>query len=140
LYDFGGKRIELVGVITLPTSFDTPHNPKTEYITFDVVIMHYPYNTIIGRGLLNTCIATLPSGHLCLKVLTTFRIISIFGSQKDGTNIEQGFAPGYKNVHFVIEESEQYQQLAYSIDTKASTELKKAIETNGDIRKVVLDT
>jgi hypothetical protein len=73
-------------------------------------------------------------------VLTTFKIISIFGSQKDATNIEQGFTPGYKNVHFVIEESEQYQHPAYSIDTKASTELKKAIETDGDIKKVVLDT
>jgi hypothetical protein len=27
LYDFGGKRIKPVGVITLPVSFDTPKNP-----------------------------------------------------------------------------------------------------------------
>jgi hypothetical protein len=44
LYSFIGKRIEVVEAITLPVSFDTPKNPCTEYITFDVVDMTYPYN------------------------------------------------------------------------------------------------
>jgi hypothetical protein len=88
LYGFNGKRIEPVGVITLPVSFGTPQNPRTEYITFDVVDMLYPYNAIFGRGLLNTFEATLHSGYLCLKIPTTFGVISIFGSQKDAKNIE----------------------------------------------------
>jgi hypothetical protein len=46
LYGFGGKKIELVGIITLPVSFGAPQNPCTEYITFDVVDMLYPYNAI----------------------------------------------------------------------------------------------
>jgi hypothetical protein len=54
LYGFGGKRTELVGTITLPVSFGTPKNPRTEYITFEVVDMAYPYNTIFERGLLTT--------------------------------------------------------------------------------------
>jgi hypothetical protein len=37
LYGFGSKRIEPVGIITLPVSFDIPQNPRTEYITFNVV-------------------------------------------------------------------------------------------------------
>jgi hypothetical protein len=88
LYGFNGKRIEPVGVITLPISFGTPQNPRIEYITFDVVDMLYPYNAIFGRGLLNTFEATLHSGYLCLKIPTTFGVISIFGSQKDAKNIE----------------------------------------------------
>jgi hypothetical protein len=48
LYGFGGKRIKPVGVITLPVSFGTPKNPCTEYITFDIVNMLYPYNAIFG--------------------------------------------------------------------------------------------
>jgi hypothetical protein len=51
LYGFGGKRIKPVGTITLLVSFGTPKNPRTEYITFDVVDMAYPYNAIFGRGL-----------------------------------------------------------------------------------------
>jgi hypothetical protein len=62
LYGFGGKRIESVGVITLPASFGTPKNPRTEYITFDVVDMSYSYNAIFRRGLLNTFEAALHSG------------------------------------------------------------------------------
>jgi hypothetical protein len=76
LYGFSGKRIEPVGVLTLPVSFGTPQNPRIEYITFDVIDMHYPYNAIFKRGLLNTFDVALDSGYLCLKVPTTFRVIS----------------------------------------------------------------
>jgi hypothetical protein len=100
LYGFGGKRIEPVGVITLPVSFGTPKNPRTEYLTFDVIDMLYPYNAIFGRGLLNTFKAALHSGYLYLKFPATFRVISIFGSHQDARKIKKGFTHGHKNVHF----------------------------------------
>jgi hypothetical protein len=87
--------------MTLPVSFGNPQNRRTEYITFDVVDMLYPYNTIFGRGLLNTFKVALHSGYLCLKIPTTFRVISIFGCQRDARNIEKGFAPSHKNMHFL---------------------------------------
>jgi hypothetical protein len=101
LYGFNMKRIEPVGAITLHVSFNTPKNPRTKYITFDVVDMPYPYNAIFGMGLLNTFEASLHSAYLCLKVPTTFGIISVFGSQQEARNIEKGFAPSHKNVHFL---------------------------------------
>jgi hypothetical protein len=103
LYGFGGKRIEPVRVITLPVSFGTPKNPCTEYITFGVVDMLYPYNAIFGRGFLNTFEVALHSGYLCLKIPATFGVISVFGSQQDARNIEKGFTPSHKNVHFLRE-------------------------------------
>jgi hypothetical protein len=99
-----------VGVITLPVSFGTLENLRTKYITFDIVDMHYPYNVIFRTGLLNTFEAALHSCYLYLKVPATFRIISVFSSQKDPRNIEYGFTLGHKNVHFVREELEQYHQ------------------------------
>jgi hypothetical protein len=48
LYGFCGKRIEPIGVIALPVSFVTLKNSRTEYITFDVIDMLYPYNAILG--------------------------------------------------------------------------------------------
>jgi hypothetical protein len=54
LYGFGKNRIELVGSISLHVSFGTLSNAHTEYVTFDVVDMSYPYNAIFGRGFLNT--------------------------------------------------------------------------------------
>jgi hypothetical protein len=80
LYGFSGKRIEPVGVITLPMSFGTPNNPPTEYITFDVVDLSYTYNAIFGRGLLKPFEAALHSGYLCLKVPVTFGVITVFSS------------------------------------------------------------
>jgi hypothetical protein len=96
LYGFDGKRIEPVRVITLSVSFSTPRNPRTEYITFDIVDMLYLYNAIFGRGLLNTFEAALHSGYLCLKIPTIFSVISVFGSQEEARNIEKGFVPGKK--------------------------------------------
>jgi hypothetical protein len=91
LYGFCGKRIEPVKAITLLVSFRTPKNSHTEYITFDVVDMTYPYNATFIRGLLNTCKAALHSAYLCLKVPVTFGVITIFGSQQEARNIEKGF-------------------------------------------------
>jgi hypothetical protein len=105
LYGFSGKRTKPVRTITLPVSFGTSKTPRTEYITFDVVDMPYPYNTIFGRGLLNNFEATLHSTYLCLKVPTTFGVISVFASQQEARNIEKGFAPGHNNVHFLGEQS-----------------------------------
>jgi hypothetical protein len=126
--------------MTLPVSFGTPQNCRTEYITFDVSDMLYPYNAIFGRGLLNTFKATLHSGYLCLKIPATFRVISIFGCQRDARNIENCFAPNHKNMHFLWEESEQHKLSACPFKAEASVEYRKAIEANGVFKNVPLDS
>jgi hypothetical protein len=90
LYGSGGKRIESIRVITLPISFGTPQKPRTEYITFNMVNMLYPYNVIFERGLLNNLKAALHSGYLCFKIPATFSIITVFGNQKEARSIERG--------------------------------------------------
>jgi hypothetical protein len=74
---------------------------NTDNITIDVIDMLYPYNAIFGRGLLNTFEAALHSGYLSLRIPATFRVISISESQEDARNIEQGFTPGQKSMHFL---------------------------------------
>jgi hypothetical protein len=83
LYGFGGRRIEPIDSISLPVSFGSLHNARTEYITFDVVEMNYPYNAIFRRGLFNTFEATLHSLYLCLKVPAALWVISIHDNKKD---------------------------------------------------------
>jgi hypothetical protein len=137
LYGFGGKRIEPIRVITLPISFGTPENPRTEYITFDVVDMLYPYIAIFGRGLWNTFEAALHSAYLCLKVSATFGVITIFDSQKEARNIEHSFAPGHKNMHFLRKVTDQPEQPLPK--QEISLAFKKIIEAEGDVTRVVLD-
>jgi hypothetical protein len=81
------KRIKPVGSISPSVSFGSPSNAR---LTFDIVNMHYLYNAIFGRGLLNTFETTLHSSYLCLKVPTLLGVILVHDSQKDARNIEQG--------------------------------------------------
>jgi hypothetical protein len=80
LYGFSGRRIEPIGSISLLVSSGSLHNARTEYITFDVVDMNYPYNAIFDRGLLNAFRVALHSLYLCLKVPATLEMISIHDS------------------------------------------------------------
>jgi hypothetical protein len=73
--------------------------------------MLYPYNAIFGQGLLNTFEAALPSAYLCLKVPATFGAITVRGSQKEARDIERGFAPRHKNVHFLRQDASKWQLL-----------------------------
>jgi hypothetical protein len=139
LYGFGGKRIEPIGVITLLVSFGIPKNPHTEFITFDVIDMLYPYNAIFERGLLNMFEAALHSGYLCLKILATFEVISVSDSQQEARKIERGFTPGHKNVHFLREELEQHNTSIGQHKVEAPSECKRAIEAKGEFKKVSLD-
>jgi hypothetical protein len=139
LYNFGGKRMEPVGIITLLVSFDTLKNPHTEYISFDIVDMLYPYSAIFGRGLLNTFKAALHSGYLCLKIPATFGVISIFVSQQEARNIAKGFTLGHKNVYFLREDLEQHSTFTGQHKAEAPAECKKAIEAEGEFKKVPLD-
>jgi hypothetical protein len=51
-------------------------------------------------------------------------------SQKEARNIERGFAPGHKNVHFLREDTDQPEQP--SPKQEISAEFKEAIEAEGD--------
>jgi hypothetical protein len=104
---FRRKEIEPIGSISLLVSFNTLSNARTEYITFDVVDMSYPYNVIFGRGILNTFEAALHSLYLCLKIPATLGVISVHGNQKDARNIEQGFTPGLTIVNCLQDEKPQ---------------------------------
>jgi hypothetical protein len=105
LYGFGGRKIKPLGSISLPVSFGSLASARTEYITFNVMDMSYPYNAIFRRGLLNTFEAALNSLYLYLKVPAPLRVISIRGNQKELRNIEQGFTPGHKNVNCLQDEN-----------------------------------
>jgi hypothetical protein len=85
-------KIKPVGSISLPVSFGTLSNARTEYITFDVVDMWYPYNAIFERGFLNTFKVVLHSLYLYLKIPATQGVILVHGNQKDARNIDQDFA------------------------------------------------
>jgi hypothetical protein len=140
LYGFGGRRIEPVDSISLLISFGSFPNARTEYITFDVVDMNYPYNAIFGGGLLNTFEEALHSLYLCLKVPATLGVISIHGSQKDARNIEQGFTSGHKNVNCLHDAKAEGCTDATTRKDKGSFASRPTIELECETKRVMLDS
>jgi hypothetical protein len=137
-YGFGGRRIEPIDSMSLPVSFGSLRNAHTEYITFDVMDMIYPYNAIFERGLLNIFEAALHSLYLCLKVPTALGVISIHGSKKDARNIEQDFAPVHRNVNFLQDEKVEN----CNSDAKSNNEdifAGEPIELECETKRVLLD-
>jgi hypothetical protein len=139
LYGFREKRIELVSSISLPVSFGSLENARTKFVTFNVVDMHYPYNTIFGRSLLNTFKAALHSAYLCLKVSGLLGVILVHDSQKDAGNIEQGFTSGHRNVNYLQEEKGGDQQDMNTPKTKADIGSEATIEPKCQTKRVPLD-
>jgi hypothetical protein len=103
LYGFRGRVIHALGKVVLPVSFGTVQNARTEYLSFDMVEMYYPYNDILSRGFLNKFEAVIHQAYLCLKIPATLGVITIWGHQNDGRNLERGRALGQRNVHTLDE-------------------------------------
>jgi hypothetical protein len=139
LYGFKGKRIEPVGSISLPVSFKSLQIARTEFVTFNMVDMHYLFNAIFGRDLFNTFEAALHSAYLCLKVPSLLGVISVHGSQKDARNIEQGFAPKHRNVNRLQQEEDKGQRDMSTSKAEASIDSKIAIESECETKRVPLN-
>ena len=83
LIGFGGKRIDALGKISLPVSFGGQESARTEYVTFDIVDLYYPYNAIFGRGFGNKFNAAIHMGYLCMKMLALHETITVHDGQKE---------------------------------------------------------
>jgi hypothetical protein len=82
LYSFGGKGTFPIGKIELPLSFDTAPSPRSEQVTFDIVNMVYPYNTIMGHESINKFEAAVHTLYLCKKILGPQGVITVYGDQQ----------------------------------------------------------
>jgi hypothetical protein len=107
LYGFGGKPIHSIGRIILPVSFRIVNNTRIEQIAFDVVDIHYPYNTLFGRETLNAFEVVISYSYLCMKMPAINRVITVHEDQTEARNIEKEYTPGRKNVHTIKEEEKE---------------------------------
>jgi hypothetical protein len=85
--------------VSLPVSFGNSKNARTEYTTFDVVDLHYPYNAIFRQGFLNKFNVAVHMGYLCMKILALHGVISVHGSQKEARNIEKAIYKSFRNIN-----------------------------------------
>ena len=138
LFGFRGKRIDALGKISLPVSFEGRESARTEYVTFDVVDLYYPYNAIFERGFANKFNAAIHMGYLCMKMLALYGTITVHGSQKEARNIERAIYKSQCNINSV--ESAKRNLLEPPDMPKGKTDLKDQEETKSvPLEDIVLD-
>jgi hypothetical protein len=107
LIGFRGKKINALGKISLPVSFGGQENARTEYVTFDVVDLYYPYNAIFGRGFINKFNAAIHMGYLCMKMSALHGTITVYGSQKEARNIKRAIYKSQRNINCRISQEQR---------------------------------
>jgi hypothetical protein len=132
LIRFGGKQVNALGNISLSVSFGDQENARTEYVTFDIIDLYYPYNAIFDRGFANKLNMALHMGYLCMKIPALHGIITVHGNKKEARNIEKALYRSQRNINSVdIEPSDM---------PKGPTSLKDQEDTRlVPLEQVVLD-
>jgi hypothetical protein len=136
LYGFSGKGTFPVGKIELPLSFDVAPNARSEQVTFDIVDMVYPYNTIMGRDSINKFEAAIHGLYLCMKIPGPQGVITAYGDQQTTRNIERDFVPGQRNVHYLTAEREGLESQRPMKGKKVNAQL----QSNNGTKTVPLDS
>jgi hypothetical protein len=67
------------GRISLPITFGTPENYRTESVLFNIAEVNLPFNAIMGRPALYQFMAIVHYGYLVLKMSSPNGIIKIRG-------------------------------------------------------------
>jgi hypothetical protein len=97
--------------------------------------MYYPYNGILGRGFLNKFEAVIHQAYLCMKIPVTLGVITIWGHQNDGRNLERGRTPGQRNVHALDEAVESNE-----VEKKPKADREKVnMQSDCETKRVLLD-
>jgi hypothetical protein len=77
----GPQPVYPLGSITLPVTFGTEENFRTENVQFDVVEVNLPFNAIIGRPALYQFMAIAHYGYLVLKMSSPAGILTVRGDR-----------------------------------------------------------
>jgi hypothetical protein len=70
-----------LGSITLPVTFGTEENFRTENVQFDVAELNLPFNAIIGRMTLYRLMAIAHYGYLVLKMSSPVGVLTMRGDR-----------------------------------------------------------
>jgi hypothetical protein len=77
----GAQPVYPLGSITLPVTFGTEENFRTENIQFDVAEVNLPFNAIIGRPALYRFMAIAHYGYLVLKMSSPAGVLTVRGDR-----------------------------------------------------------
>jgi hypothetical protein len=79
--EVGAQPVYPLGSITLPVTFGTEENFRTENVQFDVAEVNLPFNAIIGRPALYRFMAIAHYGYLVLKMMSLAGVLTMRGDR-----------------------------------------------------------
>nr|XP_051212164.1 uncharacterized protein LOC127329744 [Lolium perenne] len=116
-----------IGKITLPVTFDTPANYRTERISFEVVNFRSPYHCILGRKEFTKFMATPHYAYNMMKMPGPRGVITVHGDPDLALECEDNDAKLADAV--IAAERDNAAELAkYPVDRNDPTILEKATE------------
>jgi hypothetical protein len=77
----GTQSVYPLGSITLPVTFGTEENFRTENVQFDIAKVNLPFNAIIGRPALYRFMAIAHYGYLVLKMSSPAGVLTVWGDR-----------------------------------------------------------
>jgi hypothetical protein len=80
-FGVGPQPVYPLGSITLPVTFGTEENFRTENVQFDVAEVNLPFNAIIGRPTLYRFMAIAHYGYLVLKMSSPAGVLTVRGDR-----------------------------------------------------------
>jgi hypothetical protein len=131
LCGFRGRQIVALGKMTMSVTFGYVHNTRSEQVVFDIVDMEYPYNAIIGRGMLNAFEAILHPTYLCMKIPSEQGPIAVHGSQEAARRAEGSWTDSKANHN--IDGAEACQQYKHKREMAALADQPKHMLLYEDI-------
>jgi hypothetical protein len=81
-FGVGPQPVYPLGSITLPVTFGSEENFRTENIQFDVAEVNLPFNAIIGRPALYRFMAIAHYGYLVLKMSSPAGVLTVQGDRR----------------------------------------------------------
>jgi hypothetical protein len=85
-FEVGLVSVMLCRCISLPITFGTPENFRTESVLFDVADVSLPFNAILGRPVLYQFMVVDHYGYLVLKMPTLDGVLKIRGDRDAGVS------------------------------------------------------
>ncbi|KAK1665954.1 hypothetical protein QYE76_054113 [Lolium multiflorum] len=122
-----GRKAFPIGKVTLPVTFGTPVNYRTERITFEVVNFRSPYHCVLGRQAFATFMAAPHYAYNMMKMPGPRGIITVHGDPAMALECEDDSAKLADAV--ITEELDNNAELAkYPVDSNDPAILEKPTE------------
>ena len=103
LVGFGGRRVYLMGAVTLLVMVRDYHQQLMKDVTFLVVDCSSTYNAILGRPTLNSWKAVTLTYHLMIKFPTEYEVGEVRGDQMAASTSSTYHVSERKSGHICLE-------------------------------------